>query len=149
MKTTIENNTIIAACIFTWVGFIGAISFMEAWLKFQAHGVTKEIGLSIGSLVFNALNKVEIFLGLLILIVILKVKNHFRNSYLKVMLIPYSMLLIQSIYLLPILDERIHAIINNAIIEDSYHHIYYVLIEIIKIVSLIIIGIQILNKNEN
>ena len=45
-----------------WAGFVSAISFMEAWLKFQAEGVSREIGLSIGKLVFTALNRVEIVL---------------------------------------------------------------------------------------
>ena len=44
-------------CVFLWIGFVGAISFMEAWLKFKAPGVTMPIGLGIGKLVFNALNK--------------------------------------------------------------------------------------------
>jgi len=43
------------------MGFVLSISFMEAWLKFQAEGVTQAIGLSIGRLVFGALNKVEWF----------------------------------------------------------------------------------------
>lgn len=42
-----------------WVGLVCAISFMEAWLKFQAPGVTLTIGLSIGMKVFTALNRVE------------------------------------------------------------------------------------------
>ena len=33
---------------FIWLGFVGAISFMEAWLKFCAPGVTRPIGLGIG-----------------------------------------------------------------------------------------------------
>ncbi|MDY0090288.1 MAG: hypothetical protein RBR78_07970, partial [Flavobacteriaceae bacterium] len=44
---------------FLWIGFVCAISFMEAWLKFRAPGVTIPLGLGIGRLVFNALNKVE------------------------------------------------------------------------------------------
>jgi len=40
-----------------WLGFVLSISFMEAWLKFQAEGVTQVIGLSIGRLVFGVLNK--------------------------------------------------------------------------------------------
>ncbi len=45
-----------------WLGFVLSISFMEAWLKFQAEGVTQVIGLNIGRLVFGTLNKVELFL---------------------------------------------------------------------------------------
>ena len=44
---------------FIWAGFVCAISFMEAWLKFRAPGVTLPVGLSIGRLIFSALNKVE------------------------------------------------------------------------------------------
>ena len=45
------------AASFLWIGFICAISFMETRLKFRAPGVTLPIGLSIGKLVFRALNK--------------------------------------------------------------------------------------------
>src|SRR5690606_25200135 len=58
-------------CAFTWLGFVCAISFMEAWLKFQAHGVTLPIGLGIGRLVFHALNKVEWVLAIAILVDVL------------------------------------------------------------------------------
>lgn len=46
--------------VFLWLGFVFAISFMEAWIKFRAPGMTLQIGLGIGRLVFNALNKIEI-----------------------------------------------------------------------------------------
>jgi len=59
----------IIAITFIWIGFIGAISFMEAWLKFQALGITTELGLGIGKLVFNALNRLEIVCALLIIII--------------------------------------------------------------------------------
>ncbi|HQO86046.1 MAG TPA: hypothetical protein PKX84_00190, partial [Bacteroidia bacterium] len=42
-----------------WIGFVSAISFMEAWLKFRAPGITIPLGLGIGRLVFNVLNKIE------------------------------------------------------------------------------------------
>ncbi|MEO8647987.1 MAG: hypothetical protein ABI539_02355 [Acidobacteriota bacterium] len=53
---------------FVWSGMLAAISFMEAPLKFQAPGVTLPIGLGIGRLVFFALNKAEIVLGLVLAI---------------------------------------------------------------------------------
>lgn len=39
---------------------------MEAWLKFRAPGITLPLGLGIGKLVFNALNK----MGWLFLVII-------------------------------------------------------------------------------
>lgn len=42
-----------------WIGMVGAISFIEAPLKFQAPGITIPLGLGIGRLVFLALNIAE------------------------------------------------------------------------------------------
>ncbi len=55
------------AAIFIWLGMVLAISFLEAPLKFRARGVTLEIGLGIGRLVFRALNSVEAVLGAVVL----------------------------------------------------------------------------------
>ena len=148
MRKTITKHTTISALLFTWIGFIAAISFMEAWLKFQVEGVTQKIGLAIGSKVFNALNKVEIVISIIILITLFFSENLFRRKYLKKLLLPFLILAFQSIYLLPVLDKRAHLIIKNVQVDNSYDHFIYVFLEIIKIIALIIIGIQILNKNE-
>lgn len=51
------------AVIFVWLGMVIAISFIEAPLKFRAPGVSVQIGLGIGRLVFRALNTVEAVLA--------------------------------------------------------------------------------------
>ena len=53
---------------FLWIGFVCAISFMEAWLKFRAPGITRPLGLGIGRLVFKALNKVEWFFAFVLVV---------------------------------------------------------------------------------
>jgi hypothetical protein len=55
------------AGIFVWLGMVVAISFMEAPLKFHAPGVTLQIGLGIGRLVFRALNAAELVLAMAVL----------------------------------------------------------------------------------
>ena len=57
--TAQQNKGLSIALTFLWIGFVCAISFMEAWLKFQAPEVTLSIGLGIGRLVFQTLNKIE------------------------------------------------------------------------------------------
>lgn len=59
---------IMLTSVFLWSGCIIAISFIESWLKFRAPGVTVPIGLSIGKLVFNALNKMEWLFAVIILV---------------------------------------------------------------------------------
>jgi hypothetical protein len=46
-----------------WLGMVLAISFLEAPLKFRAPGLQLTVGLSIGRIVFRALNVVEGRLG--------------------------------------------------------------------------------------
>ena len=46
---------VVAAIAFTWFGLVLGISFLEAPLKFRAPGVTTQLGLGIGRVVFAAL----------------------------------------------------------------------------------------------
>lgn len=64
------THAVAAAIIFTWLGMVIAISFIEAPLKFRAPGVTLPIGLGIGRLVFRALNTIEAILAAILLMAI-------------------------------------------------------------------------------
>ena len=61
-------ESVAAAAIFVWLGMVLAISFLEAPLKFRAPGVTLQIGLGIGRLVFGALNAVEAALAAVVVV---------------------------------------------------------------------------------
>ena len=51
-----------ALLLYLWAGVVLGISFLETPLKFKAPGITTVLGVGIGKLVFNALNKIEIIL---------------------------------------------------------------------------------------
>ncbi len=136
--------TVIAS--FIWVGFIGAISFMEAWLKFQASGLSISVGLGIGKLVFNALNKVELSFAALIIInqvVAMRLILTRVNSF---YLIALGILIVQTVYLLPSLETRADTIINGGELTPSNLHKYYILAEIIKVLCLVIFGWSTLDR---
>jgi hypothetical protein len=63
-------HAVAVAVVFGWLGMVAAISFIEAPLKFRAPGVSLQIGLGIGRLVFRALNTVEAILAVTLLIAI-------------------------------------------------------------------------------
>lgn len=130
---------VFTALIYIWIGFVGAISFMEAWLKFQAEGVTLSIGVAIGNLVFNALNKVEIVLCLGIVFIIFSDSKN-NKHLLKIALIPILILLIQTFYILPKLDQRVMLILKDKPLPKSYLHLIYVIFEIVKVISLFVLG---------
>lgn len=123
-------------CVVLWIGFVCAISFMEAWLKFRAPGITVPLGLGIGRLVFGALNKVEWVLALV------AIANLFffggagwRPRYL-FLLVPVVFLALQSFWLLPALDARAELHIQGQEVPHSYLHFYFIAIELIKVASL-------------
>ena len=144
MTTTKFQLAIIS--VFLWIGFVCAISFMEAWLKFSAPGVTIPIGLGIGRIVFSALNKVEWLLGLLIIGNLIVSKNKLATFSNLLYFIPILLLVLQTFWLLPALDARAEIYIQGQIPPASTLHYYFVGIEIIKIGCLAIFGIKLFTK---
>ena len=136
------KEPVIAISTFVWIGFVCAISFMEAWLKFRAPGINLQLGLGIGRLVFNALNKVELVLAVAILINFLLSKQPYNEWGNIFFLVALGIVLLQTFYLLPTLDQRAETIINGGNVAPSNLHFYYVGVEFIKVISLLIFGIK-------
>lgn len=135
----VTKMPLVIACLFLWTGFVCAISFMEAWLKFRAPGITIPIGLGIGRLVFSALNKVEwvfaiiIFINLIVKKELLKLPSIF-------LFIPMLIIIVQTWWLLPQLDARAQQYIEGTALPSSRLHYWFVLMEIIKVACLLIVG---------
>lgn len=134
------KSPLIVASVFLWIGFVCAISFMEAWLKFRAPGISLGLGLGIGRIVFSALNKVEWVFALVILMNLILSKEKFISFRQFLFLIPFAILIIQTFWMLPILDARAELHIQNLEIPPSNMHFYYVGAELVKVISLGIFG---------
>lgn len=131
---------------FLWIGFVCAISFMEAWLKFRAPGVTIPLGLGIGRLVFNALNKVEWIFATAILGNILFTKSRLFSIRNLLFFIPLLLLFVQTVWILPLLDTRAELHIQNQIVPPSNLHFYFVIMEILKVICLALFGFKLFKK---
>ena|ERR1035437_5959527 len=137
-----QSKFIIIGVLLFWAGFVSAISFMEAWLKFRAKGVTLPIALRIGKKVFTALNRMEwMFFFLYIVFGLFQFKIRFEVVTLLTILI-LVILIIQTVYLLPQLDKRANLLIEGESIEKSFLHIYYVSMEVIKVWLLLLLSYQ-------
>ena len=145
MTTTKFQLAIVS--VFIWIGFVCAISFMEAWLKFSAPGVTIPIGLGIGRLVFSALNKVEWLLAILIIVNLIVSKNKLSSISNLLYFIPILLLLLQTFWLLPALDQRAELYIQGQVPPASTLHYYFVGVEIIKVACLTVFGIKLFTKS--
>lgn len=125
---------------FVWFGLIGGISFMEAPLKFQAPNVTLPLGLGIGRLVFFALNKIEIFLA--VLMIISFVKTGARESKFPILSLAVIciLLLLETVWLLPLLDARATLVISGEAAPFSNLHFVYIAFDAIKFILLFALG---------
>jgi hypothetical protein len=131
---------------FVWFGFIGAISFLEAPLKFQAPNITIPLGLGIGRLVFFALNKIEIVLAILMLASFIKVKPKNKLQLYSFAVIAL-LLILETVWLLPVLDARATEVINGTAPPFSNGHLIYIAFDAIKFVLLFVLGASIVKSN--
>jgi hypothetical protein len=122
-----------------WAGMIGAISFLEAPVKFTAPSLTLQVGLDVGRHVFHAFNKVEIILCsfLICFAIIGKVLLHLRS----LSFVVAALLILECVWLLPALDKRALAIIAGQSPEEASFHLWYILFDAIKLIVLILIGV--------
>ena len=138
------TSPVASAAAHTWLGFVCAISFMEAWLKFRARGMTVPLGLEVGRLVFKALNRVEWCFAAIILLYLL-----LSGGAGGLRAVPYYiaavLLLLQSAWLLPALDARVEQLLAGKSLPPSRLHFYYVGMEVVKTIALFIFGIILFN----
>lgn len=131
---------------FVWFGIIGAISFLEAPLKFRAPNITTALGLGIGKIVFRALNRIEIVFAALMLISLFAVRpsGNFALYLFGAILIS---LVLQTVWLLPRLNRRAEQVIAGTLAPPSKNHLFYVAFESLKFTLLLVLGIVLLEQN--
>ncbi len=132
------------ALTFIWLGMVLAISFLEAPLKFRAPGVTLQIGLSIGRLVFRALNTVEVLIAVGIAIAL--GLSDPRMGIVVIFAIAFGALIIQLAGVRPRLTRRSDAVLAGENAPRSHAHYVYVAFEVVKLVALTVGGILLLSS---
>lgn len=130
------------AATFIWLGMVAAISFLEAPLKFRAPGVTLQVGLGIGRLVFRALNGCEVVLAATAVTVTLL--NGGSAAALVALLTATLMLAAQIVFVRPALTRRSDQVLAGAEGPRSRAHYVYVALESVKVIALIIGGVLLL-----
>ena len=129
-----------SAVTFTWLGMVLAISFLEAPLKFQAPGITVPLGVGIGRLVFRALNISEGVLAVVLLVSVL-----LRPDLVIWLVVAVCVVLAAGALLLrPRMDRRVLAGRTASTMPRSSLHRWYILLELIKVVLLVLVGIRLL-----
>ncbi|WP_010202163.1 hypothetical protein [Salinibacterium sp. PAMC 21357] len=120
-RTSLTLRLIIPAI---WLGLIIAISFVETPLKFQAPGITLELGLGIGRLVFFAMNITALVLAAILTLAMIRP----RASRLQwgLLLGLWALLLTQVLIIRPPLNARTDALLAGQETAGSLWHYFYI-----------------------
>ena len=135
-------SAVAVAAVFVWLGMVLAISFIETPLKFRAPGVTLQIGLGIGRLVFRALNACE--LALAAVVVACFVITPPATVVVVAAAVAVVTLLAQVVLVRPRLARRSDGVLAGSEGPRSHAHWVYVGLEIFKVVALLIAGVWLL-----
>ena len=123
-----------------WVGLIVGISFIATPVKFRAENLELGVALDIGRHTFNLFNSIEWILLLALIVLFL-----IRTSS-KLQLWPVAALLVivllQTFWILPELVARTEAVIEGNPMPPSFHHNFYAVLEVIKLLILMYISIK-------
>ena len=133
MRTARAQTALIVICLL-WAGMILGISFLEAPVKFTAPSLTLAVGLDVGRHVFGAFNKVEIVWALACLALARASKPGRRAAL--ALSIATGVLVIQTLWLLPVLDRRVTLILGGGTPPNAPYHLLYIALEAVKLAAL-------------
>lgn len=135
-------HAVAVAATFVWLGMVLAISFLEAPLKFRAPGVTLQIGLGIGRLVFRALNTCEVVLAAAA--VIATWGTGMSTATRIALIVAAAMLAAQILFVRPALTRRSDQVLAGSDGPRSHAHYVYVVLELVKVIALVTGGVLLL-----
>lgn len=132
-------NVIQTAGPWVWIGMVLAISFLEAPLKFRAPGITVELGVGIGRLVFRALNAVEFVLAVAIAVSLLAGGDD--SSGIWVAWAIAALALVAKGLLRGAMDRRARRVVGHHLEPSHRLHILYLLAEVATVLALGTLGV--------
>lgn len=135
---------IAVGAVFVWLGMVVAISFVEAPLKFRAPGITRQLGVGIGRLVFRALNFCELLLAVVIAAALFT-RDDFVSFDVAVT-VAIGTLLVQTVLIRPFLARRTAEVLETDERRRSLAHHAYIGCEVVKVIALVVTGALLLGS---
>lgn len=125
------------ALVFTWLGMVLAVSFVETPLRFTSPGITVALGVGIGRRVFRALNIAEALLAALLVVVAIAGWRRDETVAIWILVALCIVLLAQAGVLRPLMDRRVTGDAAAPTRPSTSLHPLYVALECVKIVLLL------------
>jgi hypothetical protein len=128
----------LGALIMLWAGVLIGVSFLAAPAKFGAPGLSLPLAMEVGRREFGTLNVAELALAVVSLALAAYARPE-RTIWLGLGLAALIVVL-QSLWLLPVLDARAGLIIQGKTPEPAPWHALYIGAEVVKLLALLVVG---------
>lgn len=134
-----------------WLTFVVAISFVEAPAKFEALNIQKfdvvtpalKHALEIGHVVFHRLNRIEWVCCAFSWFFVMRIRVVRTPGSMILLAVATAVLAFQTFALYPILDARVAEIRADRMPPETWHHIGFIVGEVVKVLTLgILTGAQ-------
>ena len=122
-----------------WAGLVLGVSFVATPVKFLAPSLSLADALAVGRVTFEALKWIEC-VAVVALAATIWIANR-RRRELALFAVIVVILLCQYIWMLPVLDARVQTIIDGQDLPPSSLHWVYTVLEFVKVVVLVVIGL--------
>ena len=122
-----------------WLGLLLGVSFLATPAKFLVPSLTLPIALDVGRHTFALFNKVEWLLSFGLLFTVLVGKQALVGVASTV--IVAAAVLVETVWLLPILDQRVGLILAGQQLPASNHHLFYIAVELVKLIALVVVAL--------
>lgn len=128
----------LGALIMLWAGILIGVSFLAAPAKFNAATLTLPVAMDVGRQEFGTLSVAEIALAAVTLALAAYARAERTIWY--ALAIAAGVVILQALWLLPVLDARAEMIIRGETPPSAPWHTLYIAIEILKLLALLIGG---------
>lgn len=131
------SNAVMLAFIAIWAGTLFGVSFLATPAKFLAPSLTLPVALDVGRHTFSVFNKMEWGFSLLaILLMISTTQSRMTRGATGLAIL---VTIVESAWLLPLLDSRVGLIMEGQTPPPSVHHALYIIFEVTKLGALLVV----------
>ena len=137
-KTSLWAKLAAAVCLI-WLGMILGVA-LAALVKFQAPSLTRPAALDVGRHVFGVFSTIGIGLVVIVTGFLVAAGDGWKGAALLSGI--WTSLLLQNVWLLPVLGSRAEKVLAGQTLEESAAHAFYAGLEGVKLVLLILVSVS-------
>lgn len=130
--------SILTVSALLWLGLLLGVSFLATPVKFLAPSLTLPVALDVGRHTFGVYSYVEMAAAAVVLAA--AASSGLGRSTVLAAVVLAGLVLLQALWLLPLLDQRVDTILQGGMPPPAMYHALYIVLEVVKATFLIVLA---------